>query len=267
MTIQRPILRWHGGKWVLASWIISHFPARYRNYIEPFGGAASVLLKKPRSSVEVYNDLDDEIISFFKTLRDDQLCCKLVRACYLTPFGRREFDLAYEKTDDMVERARRLIVRCSHGFGSHSHNIENCNGFRTNDTKGHKSYAREFCGLPDIILQVADRFKGVTIETRKALELIPMYDAADSLFYCDPPYVMGLRKCNGKGYSHEMSNHDHRQLAWVLKQVKGKVVLSGYPCHLYDTELYPSWRRVEKKSSAGGQRGRTPRTEVLWLNF
>jgi len=106
----RPVLRYHGGKWRLASWIISHFPP-HRVYVEPFGGAASVLLRKPRSYAEVYNDMDGEIVNVFRVLRDPARARELERVLRLTPFAREEFELSYIRDEDPIEQARRTIVR------------------------------------------------------------------------------------------------------------------------------------------------------------
>ena len=69
MTPRRAALRWHGGKWILAPWIIAHFPP-HRVYTEAFGGGASVLLRKGRAKSEVYNDLDSEVVNLFRVLQD-----------------------------------------------------------------------------------------------------------------------------------------------------------------------------------------------------
>jgi DNA adenine methylase len=69
LRVTRPVLRYYGGKFRLADWIISMFPA-HRFFVEPFGGAANVLMAKPRSFGEIYNDLDSEVVNVFKVLRD-----------------------------------------------------------------------------------------------------------------------------------------------------------------------------------------------------
>lgn len=113
--VTRPVLRWHGGKFLLAPWVISHFP-KHRIYVEPFGGAASVLLQKPRSYGEVYNDLNGDVVNLFQVLRDPELALTLANMLRLTPFSRVEFKLSYVPADCQVERARRLVVRCFQGF-------------------------------------------------------------------------------------------------------------------------------------------------------
>jgi len=262
--LQRPPLRYHGGKWRLAPWIISHFP-EHKAYVEVFGGAAGVLLRKPRSRIEVYNDLDSQVFNFFRVLRDSRLVDELIRAVDLTPFSREEFELAYEASPSQVESARRFAARTFFGHGT-SMDPSDSNGFRSCDIRSGKSYAREWAGIPAAISAAADRFRAVTIENLDYRKLVPKFDEADTLFYVDPPYPMSTRQAGGKGYVHEMSDHDHRQLAWLLKTAKAKVLISGYACRLYE-ELYSDWRRDEMQTSANGQLGAVPRTELLWANF
>ena len=108
--------------------------------------------------------------------------------------------------------------------------------------------------------------QGVTLENLDFRKLIPKFDDAGTLFYVDPPYPFETRSMGGKGYVHELSNQDHRQLAWMLKSIRGQVVISGYDCRLYD-ELYRDWNRDQKRTMASGQFGAVPRTEVIWMNF
>lgn len=261
----RPPLRYHGGKWRLAPWIISHFP-KHNAYVEVFGGAAGVLLRKERSKIEVYNDLDSQVFNYFRVLRDPTGMRELVRLVDLTPFSREEFDLAYEQSEDPIEAARRFVARTFFGHGTSSMDPLDSNGFRSCDIRAGKSYAREWAGIPAAIAAAADRFSAVTIENLDFRKLIPKFDDEETLFYLDPPYPMATRQAGGKGYVHEMTDQDHRQLAWLLKSVKGKVLLSGYTCRLYD-ELYSDWRRDVKETTANGQKGAVPRTELLWANF
>lgn len=102
MAPDRPVLRWHGGKWLLAPWIISHFPA-HNVYVEPFGGAGSVLMRKERSYAEVWNDLDGDVVNLFRVLRTSD-ADRLVALCRLTPFSREGFEESYAETPDDIER-------------------------------------------------------------------------------------------------------------------------------------------------------------------
>ncbi len=261
----RPPLRYYGGKWRIAPWIISFFP-EHEAWVEVFGGAAGVTLRKPRSKIEVYNDLDSQVFNFFKVLRNPEQMAELVRLVDLTPFGREEFELAYEQSADPVEAARRFCVRTYFGHGTCSLDPSDSNGFRSNDFKAGKSYAREWAGVPAAIANAANRFQGVTIEHLDFRKLIPKFDHPQALLYVDPPYPMSTRSAGGKGYVHELTDERHRELHWLLANVKAKVMVSGYSCRLYD-ELYRNWRREEKKTTANGQAGAVPRTEVLWMNF
>ncbi|MBF9042974.1 DNA adenine methylase [Rhodobacterales bacterium HKCCE4037] len=268
MKPSRPILRYHGGKWRLAPWITSYFPA-HRTYVEPYGGGASVLLRKSPSYSEVYNDLSDEVVNLFEVLRSRKTAARLVDLVARTPFARREFEAAFEVVSDPVERARRLLIRSAMGFGPGLAVNFQSTGFRSDSKKSGSTPARNWAGFSAIVEAVADRFSGVIIEHRPALEVIEKHDASGTLFYIDPPYVHDTRSSKSSSgtlhhrYAHEMTDADHRALLDTIKSVEGKVVLSGYPHPLYDS-LLADWCRVETEALADGARRRV---EVLWMNF
>ena len=266
MTPKRPVLRWHGGKWKLAPWIITLLPP-HRIYVEPFGGAASVLLRKPRTYAEVYNDLDRGVVNLFQCLRDKEKSEQLKNEIILTPFAREEFLHAYEESTDPVEMARRLIIRSFMGFGSNAHNPASRSGFRANSNRSGTTPAHDWMNWPGQIDAFVERLRGVCIENRKACEVIAAHDSTETLIYADPPYPIstrvGMKSSGSKGYLHEMTDDDHRELAKSLRDAVGMVVISGYACDLYDKELYPDWRRIEKKAFADGARARV---EIVWMN-
>lgn len=260
----RPVLRYHGGKWTLAPWVLAHFPA-HKVYVEPYGGAASVLLRKPRVYAEIYNDMDGDVVNVFRVLRDVKMAADLQAALRLTPFAREEFLGSYEVADCPVERARRTILRAFAGFGSAAYNSDYKTGFRRKSFRSGTSPAWDWKNYPDAVQGFTDRLQGVTIENAPALEVILAVDREDVLFYVDPPYVDATRQKRAAGakvYRHEMSDDDHRALADILHAVKGMVVLSGYRCALYD-ELYAGWRRLDRRAYADKA---SPRTESLWIS-
>jgi DNA adenine methylase len=259
MAPLRPVLRWHGGKWTLAPWIIAHMP-KHRVYVEPFGGAASVLLRKPRAYAEVYNDLDDDVVNLFQVLRGPR-ADDLVQALRLTPFAATEFFESYLTADDKVERARRLVVRSFMGFGSNATHRKS--GFRSNSNRSGTTPARDWHSYPEKLGGIIDRLRGVTILNRPAVEVMAAHDAPEALHYVDPPYVFSTRTDARADYAHELSDDKHRDLLAFLRTLQGKVILSGYRSPLYDAAL-PDWYRVQREHLADGAR---KRIEVLWMNF
>ncbi len=264
----RPVLRYHGGKWLLAPWIISHFP-EHRVYVEPYAGAGSVLMRKTRSYAEVINDLDDEIVNLFEVLREPETAEQLVRQLELTPYSRTEFFRSYEDAVDPVERARRRVVRSGMAFGTTA-GKRNRTGFRATPWRsGGSNGTQDWRSYPGSIASFIDRLRGVCIDCRPAVEIIKQQDAPETLFYVDPPYplatrsAMRFRSDNERAYRHEMTDDDHRELAALLQSVSGMVVLSGYECELYEVELYSGWHSVKRETLADGAR---KRTEVLWMN-
>jgi DNA adenine methylase len=228
-VVTKPILRYHGGKWRLADWIISHFPT-HRIYVEPFGGAASVLLKKPRSYSEVYNDLDDEIVNVFRVMQCPTMRARLIEMLRFTPCARAEFNLAWEPTTDLVESARRVIIRAQMGFGS-AGATKGSTGFRANArTKGRgTTEVTDWLKYQEALPPIIERMCGVQIENRPALDVIRTNDTDDALFYVDPPYLHNTRMMDGGMcyYRHEMTNEEHAELLDRLNQVIGMVVLNG----------------------------------------
>lgn len=261
----RPLVRYHGGKWRIAPWIIRHFPA-HRCYVEPFGGGGSVLLRKERAYAEVYNDLDGEIVNLFRVARDHGP--DLSWAVYCTPFSREEFNAAYEPTDDPIERARRTMIRCGMGFSSTGINAVHKTGFRGSATRTGTHPALDWKNQESSLRLVIERLRGVVIENRDALEVMRYHDSESTLHYVDPPYVHSSRSwLGGKGaYKHEMTDDQHLDLISALEELKGAVVLSSYPSDLYENRLANSqWLCVTRMTKADKAR---PRQELLWMrNF
>jgi len=274
--VTRPPMRYFGGKWVIAKWLISNFPD-HRVYVEPYGGGASVLLRKPRVYSEVYNDIDGEIVNVFRVLQNPEKAAQLRKLLHLTPFARDEFKLSFSpftptnlKKFGDVEMARRTIILSLMGFGADAM-LRLSTGFRAVSNRSGTTPAHDWSNYPDCVPAFVERLRGVTIENRDALDIIRQHDGLETLFYLDPPYVHDTRsrKTNRKsgrvkahGYRHEMTDDDHRELAARLMELRGAVAISGYHCPLYD-ELYGEWQCVEKTTHADGARDRL---EALWLS-
>ena len=260
-----PLMRYHGGKYRLSKWLYGFFP-EHKTYVEPFGGAASVLLRKKRCHGEVYNDLDQDIFNLFNVLRDKENAERLMELCHFTPYSRDEFLLAYEHTDDAVERARRTIVRSAMGFGSGAASGHKT-GFRCEASRKYNTSAHCWAKYPPVLKFVNSRLQGVNIENRPAVDCMIKHDANDTLHYVDPPYMFETRTLNNRSgiYRHEMNEADHQQLLDTLVSLDGMVVLSGYQCDLYD-DVLTGWTRHEKQSRISAGKGTAVRTECVWIN-
>lgn len=262
----RPPFPYYGAKGRLAGQIVDLIP-QHRIYVEPFAGSAAVLFAKPGSPVEVINDLDRNVTTFFRVLRDEEAA--LTRALRFTPYARDEFAAADLDEDGItdLERARRFFVRTTQG-----HNAAGSGGRAgwSNGIRARHTDATATTNLVERLYLLAERLRTVVVDNRDALELIGLHDAADAVFYLDPPYLSGTRQC-GRDYAHEADGEEfHRQLATTLQAVQGTVLLSGYPSPLYEV-LYRGWDRLEiaVHRAATNHRGRTdvPRgVEVIWSN-
>jgi len=270
----RPPTSYYGGKGRLGPWITGLLPA-HRTYVEPFCGSAAVLFAKSASPTEIINDLDGQVVNFFRVLREDAPA--LIRALRLTPYARGE----YEHTDpaapglDLVEQARRWYVRVNQSI-SHVAGPGRSAGWAAAFNTNGADHAHKFTAMIERLEACAERLRRVHVEQRPAVEVIAKYGVADAVIYCDPPYLAATRSAQtkrvGADYAVEYATEaEHRQLAAALHATPAAVLLSGYPSALY-AELYEAagWWRVERRvlrptSNVSGGRGATA-TEVIWSN-
>ena len=259
MAISPPIT-WFGGKSKLAARIIEHFPA-HRTYVEPFGGSAAVLLAKPPSPVEVYNDVDGDLVNLFRILRDRDQSIRLHEACETTLYSRAEFDLARQPSDDPVEAARRFIVRQRQSHGGLGRSWSYC----VADAQGGMSSAvrRWLVGI-ERLPAIHRRLRHVQVEAADWSEVMARYDRPETLHYLDPPYATDTRV--GGGYRHEMDDQGHRRLVDAVLSLSGMAVLSGYSCDIYLPLEKNGWQRVDYDVPAYMSPSRDRRRESIWLS-
>ena len=246
---------------MIAPWVISHLP-KHKIYVEPYGGAASVLIRKPPSDIEIYNDLNDELVNFFKILRNPYTAQRLINMLNLTPYSRVEFNTCYLPSSFNLERARRLAVRALMGYSSTGASRLARTGFRY-QIAGKRSASKDWMSYPESLKAISERLRSVVMENIDAMTLIDRFDSPNTCFYVDPPYIWGTRSKNSKyqGYKYEMSDEAHIALLKRLKKAKGAVLLSAYEHPLYDQHL-KGWKKLTKSSYALNAR---PRKEVLWI--
>lgn len=263
----RPPFAYYGGKTTLAERIVDNLPP-HAHYVEPFAGSLAVLLAKPRSEMETVNDLDGDLMTFWRVLRDRPE--DLTRACALTPHSREEHQAAYDlSTRDDLERARRVWVLLSQGRGSTLRRT----GWRFyRDPAGSSlSFPEYMNAYVERMLPAAERLAGVSLEARPGLEVIRDYGQHPNVcLYIDPPYLASAR--NSTNYRHEMGGEAaHAELLAAVLDCDAAVVLSGYRSQLYD-EMLCDWSRIELAAWTGnGIRGGATKTdgnrvEVLWSN-
>lgn len=249
-----PTLKFPGGKWNLAKWIIAHMPV-HRLYVEPFFGSGAILFNKPPAKIEILNDLDGRVVNLFRVIRERP--DELAAAVEMTPWSREEYYAAYEVSPDPVEDARRFLVRCWQAFGT---KVVHRTGWRSDALDTSQPRTKTWGGLPARILVAAERLKPCYIECRPAVEVIRRHSQTEALIYADPPYLLSTRSC--PYYAVEMTDNDHVELLTALKEHPGPVLLSGYESQMY-RDMLPGWSTSLREVYA--EKGRM-RKEVLWLN-
>jgi DNA adenine methylase len=258
---------WYGGKFSHLDWLLPLLPDCV-HYCEPFSGSGAVLLNREPSLVETYNDIDGEVVNFFRVLREEKE--HLIEKIALTPFSREEFKIACELDPNLtaLERARRFYVRARQVRTGLAQTASlgrwaNCKNTSRSGMSGVVSRWLGGIGQLDFI---AERLLRVQIENRPAIEVIKLYDSSDTFFYCDPPYIHETRG-DTSSYGFEMNDNQHRELADVLHSIEGKAAVSNYDCDLMD-ELFPStkWKKVYSPEKTIHST-KDKRQEVLWMNY
>lgn len=256
----RSVLSYPGGKKRIASWIIKHMP-HHHSYLEPYFGCGAVLFAKQPAQIETVNDLDGEVVNFFRVIRDPESREKLREWINYMPYARQVYDDVFlREPEDEVERAGYFAIKSmmSHGFRM----TGDC-GWKKDVCGREKAYAIKYWNeLPESIAEMAVRLKNVQIENRPALELIKAYDYENVLMYLDPPYVFSTR-AGRKQYRHEMEDQDHIEMLEKVTSIKAKVMISGYDCELYDFYL-GNWNKVQIAARAQDNKRRI---ETLWMNY
>jgi DNA adenine methylase len=258
---------WYGGKFSHLEWLLPLLP-ECNHYCEPFAGSAAVLLNREPAPVETYNDVDGEVVNFFKCLRDER--DELISKIALTPFSREEFKIACKLDPALpsLERARRFYVRARQvrtGLAQTA-SVGRWANCKNTSRAGMSGVVSRWLGGVEALSAIAERLIRVQIENRPAIELIRLYDSPETLFYCDPPYVHETRG-DSKAYSFEMTNEEHTALAEVLNDVEGKVCISNYDCKLVN-DLFPApkWHKVKCKLKTIHST-KDKRQEIVWMNY
>lgn len=256
----KAIAKYPGSKWSLADWIIGFFP-EHHSYLEPFFGSGAVLFNKSRSNIETVNDLDGNVVNLFECIRRDPE--KIAHYVYWIPYSREVYDQAcMEIPKDKFEAAAVFLIRLNMGYGFRTNGIKS--GWK-NDIQGReRAYAaKNWVDLPDLIVQAAERIRGVQIENRPAVEVIKRFNHSNVLIYCDPPYMLNTRQGKKKQYRYEMDDKDHEELLGTLLQHKGYVIISGYDTDLYNSMLN-GW---EKRETTAYSQVCSKKREVIWMNY
>lgn len=250
------LLKYPGGKWRIAEWIISHFPP-HKVYCEPFFGSGAVFFSKSPNYIETINDIDGNVVNLFRVCREHPE--ELSKALSLTPWAREEYISCHDmKCDDLVEWARRTIVRYHQSFGTSN---SSKNSWRNVQTYGGPRCASMWNYLPEAVQNACSRLKEAQIENIDAIELMKRYNDENTLLYLDPPYPESIRKKNL--YKHEMTDEQHEELLNVILKSKSKVIISSYDNDLYNERLAGWYTAVRPTIAQMGLH----RIEKIYMNY
>lgn len=274
MRIPNP-LKWHGGKYYLATRVVSRMPP-HLHYVEPYFGGGSVLLAKdPEGVSEVINDIDERLTNFWMCLAHEDYFGGLRRVAEASPFCETLFNACLGHLERPCDNKEPICVACAYAFfvACRQSLAGRMNAFtgvtKTRTRRGMNNEVSAWLSAVEGLPAVHGRLKRVLILNRDALDVIKEQDGPDTLFYLDPPYLQETRAAPDV-YAHEMTCAGHDRLLSVLAGIRGKFLLSGYHSDLYDDAAagcgWPCEEFDLPNQAAGGKEKRRM-TECLWRNF
>jgi DNA adenine methylase len=267
----RPVplaFRYPGSKATLMRRGLRRLIPPHEHFVDVFGGTGAVLMNKPRSPVETFNDLNGDLCNVFTVLQNDAKRQRLCRLLGYTPHSRRMFerclDLLLRGAGDTVTRAWAYLVVANQARAGLDPTIvlPSAWGYRL------KSGRRDrWPLLPQFLEQVGRRFRDVQIENSSWESILRRYDGTEVLMVLDPPYPVSVRTSKTL-YKHEMTQEDHERLLWAVRRLRALAIVCSYDNALYRRQL-AGWRRVrfETFCMISPLATKPPRTETVWMNF
>lgn len=275
MRLRSPIV-WFGGKSAMVPKLkpLLPPPQSYKIYVEVFGGGANLLFAKESVGIEVYNDLDSGLVTFFRVLRDPKKFTKFYHYAINTPYSREEFKFcrdSWPECKDEALKAYRWFVKNRMSFAGLGRSWGRT---VTSSTRGMAEAPASWMSILELLPVIHHRLRGVQIEQKDFRAILTEYDTPETFFYCDPPYVLETRR-DGK-YTHEMTLEDHQDLVQILLQLKGKAILSGYAHPVHQPLEAAGWERRDFETTCtttGRTRGsrhltreQLKRIESVWVS-
>lgn len=256
-------------------------------YVEPYGGAASILFSRKPAPVEVYNDIDNRLVNLMRVLQDpekfERFATRLSNTLYSLEEFRLALDILSDKEASEEDLAWALFVAQNQGFSGWVPKYEGNWGRSFISSRGMASSVSSWLRRLDRLSLWHDRISRVQIDSRDALQVITYWDSDETTFYLDPPYVLETRKFQdeaGHSYAVEPDLSYHEILSRNLVGINGAAVLSCYDHPVYQPLVDAGWDKIEFQvscSAAGRKRGsklrgigaakkHAARTEVVYRN-
>lgn len=276
----RTPINWMGGKGNMVGKLKRLIPAEYNYYVEPFFGGGSLFFALPPAKVETINDLDSNVMDFYRVLRDAGSFEAFKVLAEYTPNSRELWEECRDTwvdEEDKVTRAWKWWVLARMSFGGlHGASFGTA---VTHTRRGMSGCSSKLLSAIEALPEVHERLKRAQIENCDGVTIVERYAVEGAFCYCDPPYVASTR-VSGE-YSNEMTDKQHEALIEAMLSSPAKFMVSGYDHPIYHRLDEEGWQRKEfetachvaARTRSSGIQGEgaamesSARTEVVWRNY